>query len=166
MMNFFHTLLHPDHEDDLERAQIARAANLLQVGEFQLLQLAYNAWFGRDIPSENVNNLFKSYMFHNEVPHWARHYARRIFALDKSGMLNDLDLRYQRYDSDYRVRAPQGVIRFCAMTAIVVFFLGGMLLLSHMIAQKGGSILPPYFEREEIPPPASPLRERTFHPKG
>lgn len=42
-MNFWETLLHPDKEEleNPERRVIANAANILQVGEFQLLQLAY-----------------------------------------------------------------------------------------------------------------------------
>ena len=43
MTGFFQTLIQPDREEHPERALIARAANLLQVGEFQLLQLAYHA---------------------------------------------------------------------------------------------------------------------------
>lgn len=36
-MNFFDVLIHPNREENPERAEVARAANLLQVGEFQLL---------------------------------------------------------------------------------------------------------------------------------
>ena len=49
-MNLFETLIHPDREEHPERAEVARAANLLQIGEFQLLQLAYQDWFGTDNP--------------------------------------------------------------------------------------------------------------------
>jgi len=42
-MNFFETLIHPDREEleNAERVLVCRAANVLQIGEFQLLQLAY-----------------------------------------------------------------------------------------------------------------------------
>lgn len=40
-MGLLKTLFNPEHDEHPERAEIARAANLLQVGEFQLLQLAY-----------------------------------------------------------------------------------------------------------------------------
>ena len=61
-----------------ERLVVISAANQLQVGEFQLLQLAYKEWFGEDLPEALVSKLFTSYMLHNYVPHWARHYARRM----------------------------------------------------------------------------------------
>ena len=69
------TLLRPDHEDDPELAQIAQAANILQVGEFQFLQLAYREWHAVDIPETAMDGLFKQYMLNGEVPFWARDYA-------------------------------------------------------------------------------------------
>ena len=36
-MTLLKTLIQPDHDENQERAEVADAANLLQVGEFQLL---------------------------------------------------------------------------------------------------------------------------------
>ena len=69
-MDFFKTLIRPDHEKYPERAQVGRAANLLQVGEFQFLQLAYREWFGHDMPTAMFNRLFDSYMLGDGVPYW------------------------------------------------------------------------------------------------
>ena len=45
MKKFIRTLLRPDREEtNLGADEIARAANILQIGEFQLLQLAYKDW--------------------------------------------------------------------------------------------------------------------------
>ena len=38
----------PDWDDDPKRSEIRYAANLLQIGEFQLIQLAYNIWFKKN----------------------------------------------------------------------------------------------------------------------
>ena len=94
-MNFFKVLLWPDREEaeNAERAVVAAAANQLQVGEFQLLQLAYREWFGEDISESAKDGLFESYMLDGEVPYWARHYARRSIRLDEPGGLNDSDHR-------------------------------------------------------------------------
>ena len=43
MQGFFKTLVKPDWDDNPKRTEIIHAANLLQVGEFQLIQLAYKA---------------------------------------------------------------------------------------------------------------------------
>ncbi len=150
-MNLFETLIHPDREEHPERAEVARAANLLQIGEFQLLQLAYKDWFGTDIPTGESDRLFGAYMMHNQVPSWARHYARRILGLDAAGMLDDRDPAYHRYDSNYRTkRLPDGVRRFCAASAMIVFVLGGGIWLSHLTAGHTSQILPPYFSDKLI----------------
>ena len=69
VMRFFHTLLHPDG-DELklkDRLVVISAANQLQVGEFQLLQLAYRDWFGKNLPEETFSRLFSSYMLNIDV---------------------------------------------------------------------------------------------------
>ena len=151
-MNFFETLIRPDHEDPSDRAEVARAANLLQVGEFQLLQLAYEEWYGRRLPEALVDRLFAAYMFHNEVPHWARQYARNILRLEEEGRLDDRDPAYHRYDADYHTHVPNGVRRFVVAAGVVILCLGGGLAIAeYAVGKGGGSVLPPYFERGELP---------------
>ena len=41
MNGLLKTLIKPDWDDNPERSKILNAANLLQIGEFQLIQLAY-----------------------------------------------------------------------------------------------------------------------------
>lgn len=69
-MNFFRVLINPEQEETghPDRKLVGSAANLLQVGEFQLLQLAYHAWFGKDLPPELVSPLFTTYMIRCQVP--------------------------------------------------------------------------------------------------
>ncbi len=121
LSGLWETLLHPDREEFAmkERLVVISAANQLQVGEFQLLQLAYRAWHHKDLPEALVTKLFTSYMLHNRVPHWARHYARRVIALEELGDLDDLDPRYHRYDTDYHTHVPRGLRRFCVATAVL-----------------------------------------------
>ncbi len=150
-MNLFETLLHPDREEHPERGEVARAANLLQVGEFQLLQLAYEDWFDKDMPSGECDRLFGAYMLHNQVPHWARRYARHIIGLDVVGMLNDRDPTYHRYDPNFQPRRlPNGVRGFCAASAAIILFIGGGIWLSHLTADHTSQILPPYFSDKVI----------------
>ena len=149
-MDFFETLLHPDKEDDPERAIVAHAANLLQVGEFQMLQLAYKDWFGEDMPKALVDRLFHSYMLYNEVPHWARQYARKIINVESRGELDDLDPAYHVYDADYHTYVPDGVRKFIIAASILVICIGGGLWVANMAATKSLSVLPPYFESKEF----------------
>jgi hypothetical protein len=150
-MNLFETLFHPDREEHPERAEVARAANLLQVGEFQLLQLAYKGWFDKEMAPRECDRLFGAYMLHNQVPHWARHYARQIIGLDAARMLNDRDPTYHRYDPNYEPhRSPEGMRGFCTASAVIILFLGGGIWLSHLTAENTSQILPPYISDKVI----------------
>jgi hypothetical protein len=150
-MNFFETLIHPDKEENSERAEVARAANLLQVGEFQVLQLAYKEWHGQDLPPLLVDRLFASYMFENKVPSWARHYARNILRLEEQGSLDDMSPAYHRYDSEFWAKPRDGGRRFGMAVALLVLCVGGGIALAEMSTDGDGtSVLPPYFSEQEL----------------
>jgi len=149
-MSLFQTLLRPDREEHPERALVARAANLLQIGEFQMLQLAFRAEHGRDMPEDFAGKLFDSFMVRNEVPRWALDYARRILELDAQGRLDDNDPAFHYYDHDYVTHVPDGVKRFIWATLALVFVLGGGLWFSTLTVKDATSILPPYFEKSEL----------------
>lgn len=151
-MNLFQILLHPDREEleMADRSVVGSAANLLQVGEFQFLQLAYREWFGHDLPEALVDRLFSAYMLQNDVPHWARHYARVVLSREERGQLDDNDPSYHRYDNDYHVAVPRGVQRFCMAAGILTFCMAAGILVANMTAREPMSLLPPYFDRGDF----------------
>lgn len=151
-MNLFETLLHPDREElEMgERVIVSSAANLLQVGEFQFLQLAYREWFDKDLPEAMVANLFGSYMLRNEVPHWARHYARLILMRDEQGKLDDNDPAFHRYDHNYHTHVPRGVRQFCTVVGFLTLLMVTGLMVASMAVEKPTSLLPPYFTETEL----------------
>ncbi|MCZ6741175.1 MAG: hypothetical protein O7D27_03320 [Alphaproteobacteria bacterium] len=151
-MSLLQTLLKPDHDEHPERTEVARAANLLQIGEFQLLQLAYHDWHGEDVGPEDINRLFRSYMLESVVPHWARHYARRIMALDADGILDDREPHYHRYDVNVRTNISHGVRQFCLVVVVVTICIGGALWISYLATGGNTALLPPYFEEHELKP--------------
>ena len=55
------TLIKPDWDDNPKRSEILHAANLLQIGEFQLIQLAYKIWYKKDLPEEKISKIFSEY---------------------------------------------------------------------------------------------------------
>ncbi|RMD63391.1 MAG: hypothetical protein D6826_05060 [Alphaproteobacteria bacterium] len=152
MSGFFQTLLRPDREEDPERTEVARAANLLQIGEFQLLQLAYHEWFGDDMTEAQSDHIFRAYMLRNEVPAWARHFARQILARDAAGMLDDSDPAFHRYDCEYYRSLPLGARRLAVAIACIAFVVWGGILVGHFSARSVTSVLPPYFEENELGP--------------
>lgn len=151
-MNLWETIIHPDQEElELgERVLVAKAANILQVGEFQLLQLAYRDWFGDDLPPAMVDRLFTLYMLKNEMPHWARHYARKIIYEDSRGRVDDREPAYHVYDHDYRATPPREIGRFCRAVAALTVLIGGFILLANMATGPGGSMFPPYLDTDDL----------------
>ena len=151
MLGFIKTLLRPDEEEDPAATVVARAANILQVGEFQFLQLAYMAWYGKELPEEACDRLFRSYMLDSEIPVWARHYANRVLRDDEDGVLDELNPAYHRYDHDYVTQVPDGLRRFTTVALFLVAVIAGGIFISSVTVEEGGSILPPYFADEDLP---------------
>ena len=153
LSSFWATLLKPDHEEleMKERLVVISAANQLQVGEFQLLQLAYREWYGEDLPEALVTKLFTSYMLHHQVPHWARHYARRILEGYERGEVDDSAPKFHRYDHDYHTSVPQGFQRFCVAAAGVMIAVFGSIYIADRVVDGPASLLPPYFEKKDLP---------------
>lgn len=153
MANLLQTLLRPDRDDRSDRDDVAEAANLLQIGEFQLLQLAYAAWHGQEMPASQTNSLFEQYMFGEEVPVWARHYARDIIEKAEQGELDDSQPSFHRYDCDYYRTPPQGGRRFgLAVFWIVMAMAGSLAVVQLAPATNATSVLPPFFDAEHLEP--------------
>lgn len=153
-MNFWETLLHPDKEelDGAERRVIANAANILQVGEFQLLQLAYREWHGEDLPEDHMDRLFKSYMIDGIAPPWARHYARGIVKDEESGRLDYNQRRYHRFDCDYNVKTRLDARSVAFALGFMAMMIGGGLAISNFEADPTTSMFPPYLSDLELQP--------------
>ena len=152
MSSLWKTLLKPDHEEAAmkERLIVISAANQLQVGEFQLLQLAYRAWHHRDLPEDQVAKLFTSYMLEHKVPPWARHYARQILERFEKGEIDDNAPIYHRYDHEYHTTVPRGVQRFCVAVAGVIVAVFGSIYVANQVVEAPVSLLPPYFDEKEL----------------
>ena len=54
--------------DDPQKNLIAEAANRLDVGEFQLFQLGYEAWYGHTPEPDRIEPHFYSYMVNDDPP--------------------------------------------------------------------------------------------------
>ena len=163
MSSLWKTLLKPDHEEIKmgDRLIVIEAANYLQVGEFQFLQLAYREWFDHDLPEALVARLFTSYMLQHEVPHWARHYARSIIDGCETGRIDDNAPRFHRYDHDYRTSMPNGVRLFCIAAAGILIAVFGSIYVANQMVKSPMSLLPPYFDRNDFRRGAQDARAAT-----
>ena len=152
MSSLWETLLHPDHEEleMKDRLAVISAANQLQVGEFQLLQLAYREWHDKDLPEALMSRLFTSYMLQNEVPHWAQHYARRVIKRYERGQLDENAASFHRYDHDYHTSVPRGLQRFLVATVGIAIAVFGSIYVANEVVESPTSLLPPYFEEKDL----------------
>jgi hypothetical protein len=150
MHGLLKTLMRPDREEDPEQSLVAQAANILQVGEFQVLQLAYHEWYGQDLPEALSDRLFERYMLRGEAPHWACEYARRIVRQDEIDLIDSRDPAYHRYDRNYVTHVPRGVQQFTLACIILASVFVVSLAVGQIAGVEATSILPPYFQETEL----------------
>ncbi len=161
MAGFLATLMRPDREDDPERGLVIQAANILQVGEFQFLQLAFSERYGHDMPMQEVDRYFRHFIVEGNTPVWAIAHAERIVDWDARGLLAANNPDFHRFDNMHYSKIPRGTRRFAIAVACLALALGGGLALSHFAVQKGStSILPPFFQEEELPQVQAPTELR------
>lgn len=107
---------------DLDR--VAAASRILQISEFRFFHIAYAEWYGSEINDHRMEIIFSEYMFDDIVPHWVRHFTRRVMSRCEEGRLDPkefhiespratLELKSAGYG--YSVILAVIVILFCIM---------------------------------------------------
>ena len=155
MNGLLKTLIKPDWDDSPKRSEIIQAANLIQIGEFQLIQLAYKSWYEEDLPEDKISIIFKEYMVAGVIPIWVTYYAKDIIKLDKANILDSYNKKYHVYDnefgqhiSDEKQRKTRGIL--------YTILIGFVFVASHYIAIKSvdqpAGFYPPYIEKKVIYP--------------
>ena len=155
MNGLIKTLIKPDWDNNPKRSLIIQAANLIQIGEFQLIQLAYKSWYGNDLPEEKINIIFKEYMVTGIIPIWVTYYAKDIIKLDKANVLDSYNEKYHIYDHEFgqdisneKQRKSRGIFY-----AIIIGF---VFIASHYMAinnvEEPAGFFPPYIEKKIVYP--------------
>ena len=155
MNGFLKTLIKPDWDDNPKRSEILHAANLLQIGEFQLIQLAYKIWYNEDLPEEKINKIFNEYMITGIIPIWVTYYARDILKLDRANVLDSHTVKYHVYDHEFgsyissdKERKRRGI--FYA-TIIGLVFIATHYMAANYVEEPAG-FYPPYIEKRVVYP--------------
>ena len=152
MNGLIKTLIKPDWDDNPKRSEILHAANLLQIGEFQLIQLAYKVWYGQDLPEEKINKIFSEYMISGIIPIWVTYYAKDIIKIEHANVLDSHDAKYHVYDHEFgeyihndRQRKRRGVLY--ATIIIFVFIASHYMAASYVSLEEPADLFPPYVEK-------------------
>ena len=155
MNGLLKTLIKPDWDDNPKRSEILNAANLLHIGEFQLIQLAYKIWYNEDLPESRINKLFGEYMFKGIIPIWVTYYARDILKLDKVNKLNNYDNKYHAYDHEFgkyiydeKQRKKRGI--FYATIILFVFLAIHFMAANYVTIEEPAGFFPPYIEKRIV----------------
>ena len=155
MNGLLKTLIKPDWEENPKRSLIIQAANLIQIGEFQLIQLAYKAWYGNDLPEEKINTIFNEYMVTGIIPIWVTYYAKDVIKLDKANVLDSYNKKYHIYDHEFgqhidneKQRKSRGIF--------YTILIGFVFVASHYMAinnvDEPAGFYPPYIEKKVVYP--------------
>jgi len=151
------TLIKPDWDDNPKRSEILLAANLLHVGEFQLIQLAYKVWYKEDLPEDKINKIFSEYMVTGIIPVWVTHYAQDILKLSKANVLDSFNDKYHVYDHEFgsyisteKQRKRRGI--FYAFIIGVVFITSHYMAINYVEDEGSAGFYPPYVEKRVVYP--------------
>ena len=101
-------------------AQVAEAAELLAIGEFELFALAHRWWFDSPCEDAELGRIFGEFLVHERVPPWVRHYCRRVLVLAAVGQLDPTDFGVER-PSVRRLSASEQ--RYASLVMLLAFFL-------------------------------------------
>ena len=151
------TLIKPDWDDSPKRSEILHAANLLHVGEFQLIQLAYKVWYKEDLPEDKINKIFSEYMVTGIIPIWVTHYAHDILKLSKANVLDSFNDKYHVYDHEFgkhisteKQRKRRGI--FYALIIGVIFIASHIMAINYVEDEGSAGFYPPYVEKKVVYP--------------
>ena len=157
MNGLLKTLVKPDWDDNPKRSEILNAANILQIGEFQLIQLAYKVWFREDLPENKINKIFEEYMIREIIPIWVTYYAKDIIKLENANVLNSYDEKYHVYDHEFgtyiydkKQRRRRGVLY--ATIIAIVFIASHYMAINYVDDEGSAGFYPPYIEKRVVFP--------------
>lgn len=97
-----HTLLPEDV------AMMQRAVKAAGVSEYDFFRAAWQAWNAAPPDEKQLERLFVGYLFHQSVPGFARHFARRVLDADSDGAIDAAALGL---DGLRPVQRPQHYVR-------------------------------------------------------
>ena len=130
-MKFLKAFLCSDITNKQDRAMVTSVANLLDIGEFQLLQIAFRHWYGREMQSYEQDAFFHDVFILGKTPAFLRHLSRRIYFRDVECNFHEQPSRFNIPDlNSVRVDKPIDVRHFVKVISLLLGVLFVFLLLA------------------------------------
>ncbi|MDP7539418.1 MAG: hypothetical protein QF726_02980 [Alphaproteobacteria bacterium] len=123
-------------------ATVLESASLLEVSEYRIFEMAYEAWFGRKVDNNAklLDRQFFAYLHRDSVPPWVRSFCRD---LTRRGRAPGFDpARYGIVHAPPTRTMIYLGIRYAMWTALTVSVIIG---LAHAAAIPAGCIFPPCY---------------------
>ena len=169
MNGLLKTIIKPDWDSNPIRSEIIQAANLIQIGEFQLIQLAYKSWYNKDLPEDKINFIFNEYMVSGIIPIWVKYYAKDIVKLDNANKLDSYSKRYHVYDHEFgkSITSDQEIKRRGIIyTIIISFFFIASNYVAINFTEESAGFYPPYIEKRVVYPELYKKKQSTIEIKN
>ncbi len=100
---------------------VSDAASILHLREFDLFRAAWQSWFGRTPDDKAVERVFVAYLSRQRVPHWVRHFARRVIQDGEAGILDPRLLGGTDYPrQEPLVESGEGYITTIYIAAVII----------------------------------------------
>ncbi|MDJ0948077.1 MAG: hypothetical protein QNJ94_04070 [Alphaproteobacteria bacterium] len=106
---------------------VAHASELLEIGEFELFELAYRQWYGRTAHPKAIERQFVGYMFGKEPPAWVRHFVREVLTLQQDGQLDPGAYGLSRAPAE---ETSSEAVRACNDIMLALWFAGAYAVWS------------------------------------
>ncbi len=103
---------------DRDLQGIGYASGLLDVSEFRFFQIAYTQWYGQDILESQLEYVFADYMFESSIPHWVRHFTRKIIDSFNKEALDPINFNIARPQTTKKLRSAG--IRYTILLLILL----------------------------------------------
>ena len=130
-MKFLKAFLCSDATNKQDRAMVTSVANLLDIGEFQLLQIAFRHWYGREMQPYEQDAFFHDVFILGKTPAFLRHLSRRIYFRDVECNFHEQPSRFNIPDlNSVRVDKPIDVRHFVKVISLLLGVLFVFLLLA------------------------------------
>ena len=102
------------------------AAEALRIREYDLFRAAFRQWWGREADDKALERVFVTYMFHQVVPPWVRHFCRQVLEMQRRDRLDPGALGVTGFR---RMERPPPLGRlYVALTSIAALLLYLMIL--------------------------------------
>ena len=136
-----------------DRSMVTTVANALDIGEFQLVQLAFKHWYGREMSSWEQEKYFHYVFFQGHIPPFGRHLSREVHSqgsdnniMERPAFRHLYDLRSNILGSFYRMRFLKVAVLSFVMTL-------GIFVLAFYTVEFDGrctSVFPPCLTANDL----------------